>query len=56
MDMVVAQLKKDFQSRIALGAKSSVSKDTLALLTKEELTEIERIWVQLAMWQKQHSS
>ncbi|MDN3679883.1 hypothetical protein QWZ04_06005 [Vibrio tapetis subsp. quintayensis] len=55
MEPVVTQLKKDFQARIWAMPANNGANSTLSILTKEELNELENIWVQLVMWQKEQA-
>ncbi|WP_237484120.1 hypothetical protein [Vibrio hippocampi] len=57
MEAVISQLKKDFYAhlRSSDGRNSSENSTTIAILTKEELSELENVWIQLAVWKKQQS-
>ncbi|WP_428772385.1 hypothetical protein [Vibrio sp.] len=57
MDSLVSQLKKDFYAQLsALQAYTlPQSQPTLSLLTKEELAELENIWVELKVWKKKQT-
>ncbi|WP_181185519.1 hypothetical protein [Vibrio sp. V01_P9A10T6] len=54
MDPVISQLKKDFyaQIRSLKDGPTSESQTTLALLTEEELQQLEQMWVELAIWKQ----
>ncbi|KJR39565.1 MULTISPECIES: hypothetical protein [Vibrio] len=54
MDAVKTQLKKDFYSQIYSLQSSAVSQSTstLAVLTEEELSELEAAWIELVVWKK----
>ncbi|MDF2154303.1 hypothetical protein [Vibrio sp. CAU 1672] len=54
MDIVITKLKKDFYSQIhALQSpKLPQVKSTLAVLTEEELQELENAWIELVVWKK----
>ncbi|WP_171388515.1 hypothetical protein [Vibrio mediterranei] len=57
MEAVISQLKKDFYAHLksANGASSCESSQTISLLTKEELAELENVWVQLAVWKQKQA-
>jgi len=54
VDAVKTQLKKDFYSQIYSLQSSAVSQSTstLAVLTEEELSELEAAWIELVVWKK----
>ncbi|MBD1558323.1 hypothetical protein HC752_15400 [Vibrio sp. S9_S30] len=56
MEPTISSLRQIFQNKVhsASGVQSSVSgsASTLSVLTKEELSELENLWVQLILWQK----
>lgn len=54
VDTVKTQLKKDFYSQIYSLQSSAVSQSTstLAVLTEEELSELEAAWIELVVWKK----
>lgn len=54
MDTVKTQLKKDFYSQIYSLQYNAVSQSTstLAVLTEEELSELEAAWIELVVWKK----
>ncbi|MGR5247683.1 hypothetical protein [Vibrio aestuarianus] len=51
------QLKKDFYAQIDSPKESSSpsSQTTLALLTEEEIQQLEQIWIELAVWKRNQS-
>ncbi|GAL30136.1 hypothetical protein JCM19239_2552 [Vibrio variabilis] len=57
MEAVISQLKKDFYAhlRSSNGASASSTSKTMSLLTEEELTELENVWVQLAVWKQKQA-
>ncbi len=59
MEPTISSLRQTFQNKVqsASGVKSSASgsASTLSVLTKEELSELENLWVQLILWQKKQS-
>ncbi|WP_204250594.1 hypothetical protein [Vibrio vulnificus] len=54
MDTIKTQLKKDFYSQIysLQSSASSHTTSTLALLTEEEISELEALWIELVVWKK----
>ncbi|ASG03523.1 hypothetical protein [Vibrio anguillarum] len=58
MDPVISQLKKDFyaQIRSLKDGPTSESQTTLALLTEEELQQLEQMWVELAVWKQSQNT
>ncbi|MFC5077998.1 hypothetical protein VTH8203_02885 [Vibrio thalassae] len=57
MEAVINQLKKDFYAHLnsSHGASSGELSQTISLLTKEELAELENVWVQLAVWKQKQA-
>ncbi|MBY6197824.1 hypothetical protein [Vibrio hangzhouensis] len=57
MEAVISQLKKDFYAHLksSNGAVSGDAPQTISLLTKEELAELENIWVELAVWKQKQA-
>ncbi|MCL9781165.1 hypothetical protein M9194_06960 [Vibrio sp. S4M6] len=57
METLEIQLKKDFYAHIdsAQAYNQSQSFPTLNLLTQEELQELETVWIELCLWQRQQS-
>lgn len=53
MDAVVSQLKKDFHSKLDDTYTKAIESGS-AILTNEELSELEAVWVQLAVWKQQN--
>ncbi len=58
MEAAIIQFKKDFYAHIKSmhGAKAGEQKNTLAVLTEEELAELENAWIQLAVWKQQQAA
>ncbi|WCP81235.1 hypothetical protein PQE20_04365 [Vibrio harveyi] len=54
MDSVITQLKKDFYSQIRALQSPKLPQVTssLAVLTDEEIQELEAVWVELAVWKR----
>lgn len=57
MESLELQLRKDFYAQIhSLQVHShDQSLSTLTLLTKEELQELETMWIELCIWKKNQS-
>ncbi|WP_216835620.1 hypothetical protein, partial [Vibrio aestuarianus] len=57
VNSVIMQLKKDFYAQIDSPKESSSpsSQTTLALLTEEEIQQLEQIWIELAVWKRNQS-
>lgn len=57
VEAVISQLKKDFYAhlRSSHGRHNSESSKTISILTKEELSELENVWIELAVWKKQQA-
>lgn len=57
MEAVISQLKKDFYAHLksSNGAVPGDAPQTISLLTKEELAELENIWVELAVWKQKQA-
>ncbi|MEX3072896.1 hypothetical protein AB3Y13_14170 [Vibrio alginolyticus] len=57
MDVVISQLRKDFHARIrALQApKLPQVTSTLAVLTDEEIRELEAVWIEFAVWKRRQT-
>ena len=57
MDSVISQLRKDFHEHIramqALRLPQVTS--TLAVLTDEEIQELETVWVEFAVWKRRQT-
>lgn len=53
MDAVVSQLKKDFYSKLG-DAYTKANDSGVAILTREELSELESVWIQLAVWKQKN--
>ncbi|CCO48502.1 conserved hypothetical protein [Vibrio nigripulchritudo SOn1] len=57
MEPTISNLRQIFQNKIHNAAVTqspcSGSATTLSVLTKEELSELENLWVQLILWQKE---
>ncbi|MDE1514262.1 MULTISPECIES: hypothetical protein [Vibrio] len=51
---VVAQLKKQFHAQLSAWQAQAApqSKPTLAVLTEEELRQLEQMWVELCVWKQ----
>jgi hypothetical protein len=54
VDSQITQLKKDFYQQI-LSSQTPDTSSTLSLLTDEELAQIEKVWIELVIWQKSQS-
>lgn len=54
MDTLLLQLKKDFYMNISSLQAYTLphSQPTLNLLTEEELKQLEHVWVELSVWQR----
>ncbi|MBO0137441.1 MULTISPECIES: hypothetical protein [Vibrio] len=54
MDSVILQLKKDFYSQIRALQSPNLPQvtSTLAVLTDEEIKELEAVWIELAVWKR----
>ena len=52
MDSRVSQLKKDFHAQISAMAQKNNTNSSIALLTEEELSELENAWIQLIVWKQ----
>ncbi|ELB2798511.1 hypothetical protein QNE48_004456, partial [Vibrio alginolyticus] len=51
---VILQLKKDFYSQIRALQSPNLPQvtSTLAVLTDEEIQELEAVWIELAVWKR----
>lgn len=58
METLLIQLKKDFYQNISALQANTLphSEPTLNLLTDEELKELEHVWVELSVWQRNQVS
>ncbi|MCG7515535.1 hypothetical protein [Vibrio sp. MMH1-50] len=54
MDSVITQLKRDFYSQIRALQSPKLPQVTssLAVLTDEEIQELEAVWIELAVWKR----
>ncbi|MGR5540242.1 hypothetical protein ACPV5V_16800 [Vibrio campbellii] len=54
MDPVISQLKKDFYSQIRALQAPTLPQVTssLAVLTDEEIQELEAVWIELVVWKR----
>ncbi|HCM1036863.1 TPA: hypothetical protein N2810_002319 [Vibrio parahaemolyticus] len=54
MDSVILQLKKDFYSQIRAFQTPKLPQvtSTLAVLTDEEIQELEAAWIELTVWKR----
>ncbi|ARV72929.1 hypothetical protein A8140_09470 [Vibrio campbellii CAIM 519 = NBRC 15631 = ATCC 25920] len=54
VDSVISQLKKDFYSQIRAFQSPKLPQvtPTLAVLTDEEIQELEAVWIELAVWKR----
>ncbi|PJC87496.1 hypothetical protein CSW98_06280 [Vibrio sp. HA2012] len=50
MDSRVSKLKKDFHACLKAATQKSSVDSSIALLTEEELNELENAWIQLSVW------
>ncbi|MGR4990082.1 hypothetical protein [Vibrio sp. WZ-1] len=57
MDLVISQLKKDFYSQIRAlqSPKLPQVTSTLAILSDEELQELENVWIELVVWKNKQT-
>ncbi|MGR5211106.1 hypothetical protein ACPV4A_11190 [Vibrio rotiferianus] len=57
MDSVISQLKKDFYSQIRAlqSPKLPQVTSTLAILSDEELQELENAWIELVVWKNKQT-
>ncbi|CAH1537395.1 MULTISPECIES: hypothetical protein [Vibrio] len=57
MDSVISQLKKDFYSQIRAlqSPKLPQVTSTLAVLSDEELQELENVWIELVVWKNKQT-
>ncbi|MDA0147764.1 hypothetical protein [Vibrio sp. LaRot3] len=57
MESLLVQLKKDFYTHISSLQAYTLpqTKPTLTVLTDEELRELEHVWVELSVWQRQQA-
>ncbi|MDV6253862.1 hypothetical protein [Vibrio sp. EA2] len=57
MDSVISQLRKDFYAHIrAMQAlKLPQVTSTLAVLTEEEIQELETVWIEFAVWKRRQT-
>ncbi|WP_194435664.1 hypothetical protein [Vibrio fluminensis] len=58
METLLIQLKKDFYRNISALQANTLphSEPTLNVLTDEELKELEHVWVELSVWQRNQVS
>ncbi len=58
MESLLVQLKKDFYKNISSLQAYTLpqSQPTLIVLTEEELAELEHVWVELSVWQRNQAS
>ncbi|WP_162063065.1 hypothetical protein [Vibrio taketomensis] len=58
MESLLVQLKKDFYKNISSLQAYTLpqSQPTLNVLTEEELAELEHVWVELSVWQRNQAS
>lgn len=52
----VSQLKKDFHAHIQAATQKPEANSSISLLTREELTELESVWVQLCVWKQNEAA
>ncbi|PFG56450.1 hypothetical protein ATG66_2783 [Vibrio sp. ES.051] len=54
MDSVISQLKQDFYSQIRALQTPKLPQvtSTLAVLTDEEIQELEAVWIELTVWKR----
>lgn len=54
VDPVISQLKKDFYSQIRAlqSPKMPQVTSSLAVLTEEEIQELEAVWIELKVWKR----
>jgi hypothetical protein len=57
VDSVISQLKKDFYSQIRAlqSPKLPQVTSTLAVLSDEELQELENVWIELVVWKNKQT-
>ncbi|MCL9775858.1 hypothetical protein [Vibrio methylphosphonaticus] len=57
MEAAINQLKKDFYAHLKSyqEPKASNGSKTLSILTQDELTELENVWIQLAVWKQKQA-
>jgi hypothetical protein len=57
VDLVISQLKKDFYSQIRAlqSPKLPQVTSTLAILSDEELQELENVWIELVVWKNKQT-
>ncbi|WED24212.1 hypothetical protein L3Q72_15120 [Vibrio sp. JC009] len=56
MEAILSQLKKDFHAKLNDVQSEKSNKSTIALLTEEELSELETVWIQHAIWKQNNLS
>lgn len=52
MESTVSQLRKDFQTKVNIKQSKNNPLSSAALLTEEELNELENVWIQLVTWKQ----
>ncbi|NLS14041.1 hypothetical protein HGP28_14195 [Vibrio sp. SM6] len=57
MDKAIMDLKQDFHAhlRTSQGGASTSTRSSLAILTQEELRELEHAWIALVVWKRNHT-
>ena len=52
MESHISQLRKDFQAKVNIKQTGQCQLSSTSLLTDEELSELENVWVQLVTWKQ----
>ncbi|PWI31963.1 hypothetical protein DI392_18230 [Vibrio albus] len=52
----ISQLKKDFHANIQAATQRTESSSSISLLTREELSELESVWIQLCVWKQNQAT
>lgn len=52
METTISQLRRDFQAKVHLKKTAGHQYSGASLLTEEELSELENVWIQLITWKK----
>lgn len=55
VDILTSKLQQDFKSHIEKMSSIGNPSSSLNVLTQEELTAIEKVWIELTIWKKELS-
>ncbi len=52
MESNISQLRKDFQAKVNIKHTGQCQLSSTSVLTDEELSELENVWIQLITWKQ----